>query len=74
MSETKFNKTLLSVSHVDFSYPKRNLFTDLNFSIANGERVALVGPNRIGKSTLIDLIRKQIQPDDGQIICHGEIN
>lgn len=74
MSETKFNKTLLSVSHVDFSYPKRNLFTDLNFSIANGERVALVGPNGIGKSTLIDLIRKQIQPDDGQIICHGEIN
>lgn len=65
MSETKFNKTLLSVSHVDFSYPKRNLFTDLNFSIANGERVALVGPNGIGKSTLIDLIRKQIQPDDG---------
>ena len=74
MSETKFNTSILNINHVDFAYPTRNLFTDLNFSIASGEHVALVGPNGIGKSTLLDLIRGQILPDHGNIICHGEIN
>ncbi len=74
MSQIKFNKTLLNVNHVSFSYAKRDLFTDLNFAIADNERVALVGPNGIGKTTLLNLIRGQIKPDSGQIICRGEIN
>ncbi|MDN5583789.1 MAG: ATP-binding cassette domain-containing protein, partial [Lactobacillus sp.] len=59
---------------VDFSYPNRNLFTDLSFSIAVGERIALIGPNGIGKSTLLNLIRNKIQPNHGRIIHHDEIN
>ena len=74
MSQSQLNKTILSVNHVDFAYPNRDLFTDLNFSIAVNEHIALVGPNGIGKSTLMDLIRNQIQPDNGRIIRHGEIN
>lgn len=42
--------------------------------IAAGERIALIGPNGIGKSTLLNLIRNKIQPDHGRIIHHGEIN
>ncbi|XOQ54864.1 MAG: hypothetical protein ACFWTI_06285 [Lactobacillus helveticus] len=74
MSQPQLNKTILSINHVDFSYPNRNLFTDLSFSIAVGERIALIGPNGIGKSTLLNLIRNKIQPDHGRIIHHGEIN
>ena len=38
------------------------------------ERIVLIGPNGIGKSTLLNLIRNKIQPDHGRIIHHGEIN
>ncbi|WP_254261735.1 ATP-binding cassette domain-containing protein, partial [Lactobacillus helveticus] len=38
------------------------------------KRIALIGPNGIGKSTLLNLIRNKIQPDHGRIIHHGEIN
>ncbi|CDI59599.1 hypothetical protein HMPREF0518_0699 [Lactobacillus helveticus DSM 20075 = CGMCC 1.1877] len=34
MSQPQLNKTILSINHVAFSYPNRNLFTDLSFSIA----------------------------------------
>lgn len=38
------------------------------------ERIVLIGPNGIGKSTLLNLIRNKIQLDHGRIIHHGEIN
>ncbi|WP_375378704.1 ATP-binding cassette domain-containing protein [Lactobacillus helveticus] len=38
--------------------------------IAVGERIALIGPNGIGKSTLLNLIRNKIQPNHGRIIHH----
>lgn len=75
MSNTKFKQTtILNVQHVSFAYPKRDLFTDLTFSINQNERVAIIGPNGIGKSTLFNLICGQIKPDSGQIRCYGDIN
>ena len=47
------------------------LFDGLNLSIQKGEKIALVGNNGVGKSTLLQLISGQIIPSNGQIISEG---
>jgi ABC-type multidrug transport system fused ATPase/permease subunit len=55
---------------VTFAYPTRKdvvVLTDLDFSIAPGEKVALVGRSGSGKSTIISLLMRFYEPDSGGI-------
>src|ERR1700686_3705859 len=45
----------------------RALFNEANAQIPEGSKLGLVGRNGIGKSTLLDLIRGRLAPDDGDI-------
>ena len=49
------------------SFGERTLFSGLNLSVAGGERIALIGDNGTGKSTLIKLIMGEEYPDGGRI-------
>jgi len=44
---------------------EKKLFKDLNLMVAVGERVAVIGPNGIGKSTLLRTLVGDLRPDDG---------
>jgi ATP-binding cassette, subfamily B, bacterial len=63
----------LEFRHVSFAYPgeKRFALRDLSFCIAPGARVALVGENGSGKSTIVKLLCRLYDPDDGQILLDG---
>ena len=68
------DKTLEIVfDHVTFRYPgtEKNIFTDLNFTIHAGERLAIVGVNGAGKSTLVKLMTGLFAPTEGQIYING---
>lgn len=52
------------------SYGDKALVTDLNVRILAGDKVALIGPNGIGKTTLIKMLLKEIEPDTGTV-THG---
>jgi subfamily B ATP-binding cassette protein MsbA len=54
-----------------FSYGNRTILNDINLSIPAGKMVALVGPSGGGKSTLMDLIPRFIDPKQGQILFDG---
>ena len=43
------------------------IFTDSNFEIRRGEKAALVGPNGVGKSTLMKLITGDLSGNDGKL-------
>jgi len=45
----------------------RPIVSHWNYSLKNGDRIGIVGPNGIGKSTLIDLLTKRIEPDMGKV-------
>ena len=56
---------------VSFAYSDNTVLKDISFSIPKGQTIALVGPSGGGKSTLMDLIPKFIQPKSGVISIDG---
>ncbi len=58
---------------VSFTYPgaDRPSLRDINLSITQGETVALVGPNGCGKTTLVSLLSRFFDPDEGKILYDG---
>lgn len=65
-------KSNISLKHVAFSYDKEKpLIKDLNLEVKKGQRVAIVGPTGCGKSTLINLLMRFYDIDDGTIAING---
>jgi ATP-binding cassette subfamily F protein 3 len=64
--------TVLQVADLRFGYAGETLFENVTFSLALGERAALVAPNGAGKSTLLRLIAKEIEPDSGTVVVKRE--
>lgn len=63
----------VSLENVCFSYTKdRELIKDLNVSVSQGQRVAIVGPTGCGKSTIINLLMRFYDADSGVIKVSGE--
>lgn len=61
-----------SLEHVAFAYdPARPLIKDLNLKVQKGQRVAIVGPTGCGKSTLINLLMRFYDIDNGSIMLNG---
>ena len=56
---------VLEVKDISMGYGERILFKDINFNIYRGEKVALIGANGIGKSTLFKIIMNEILPLSG---------
>lgn len=59
---------MLSVKGASKSFEQKELFTDINLLIRGGERIAILGDNGTGKSTLLKIILGQELPDRGKII------
>lgn len=60
-------KRLIELENVAYSFGDRRLFENLNFIIAAGMRVGLVGPNGSGKTTLLRLLRGEVPPSAGEV-------
>ena len=58
---------VLQLTEISKSFGEKHLFHDLTLRVRAGDRVALIGPNGVGKSTLIKIIVGEEQPDTGFI-------
>lgn len=59
--------SILNVTNLNHGFGDRAIFEDLSFRLLKGEHVGLIGANGEGKSTLINIITGQLQPDEGTI-------
>ena len=64
---------LLDLIGVSKSYETKNILIDVNFSIALGERIAIIGKNGGGKSTLMKIAQGELAFDDGRRIVQSNI-
>ena len=64
----------LEVRDVTYQYgeKERVILQDFSFSMTNQERVGLVAPSGVGKTTLCKLISGYLKPDQGQILLDGK--
>lgn len=60
--------SILATEQVSHSFHDRWLFKDLHFGLQKGERVALVGINGTGKSTLLAILAERILPTSGKVV------
>lgn len=56
---------VLTVEHLTKSFPSLPLFSDLNFSVKRGERVAIIGNNGTGKTTILKILNELVPADAG---------
>jgi len=63
---------LIQVRDVDYARGTRSIFSNLNLTIAEGQVTAIMGPSGTGKTTLLQLITRQLSPDAGQVIVAGD--
>ena len=59
---------MLTLQNISYTHPNKDLlFSDINLTVNNHEKTALIGNNGVGKSTLLKIIAGEFQPSNGQI-------
>jgi ATP-binding cassette subfamily F protein 3 len=58
---------MLNIHNLSISFQGEYLFEDITFKLGNGDRVGLIGKNGAGKSTMLKILSKELEPDSGQI-------
>jgi len=72
--KVKSGNDVLTVDNLGKSFDDFQLFNNLSFNIYKGERVGLIGPNGIGKSTLFKIFMSQIHPNEGNFRLGHHVN
>ena len=65
---------VVSVEDLSMSFGNNRLFSNVSFEIKRGEKVAIIGPNGIGKSTLFKIILNELKPDFGKVVLGVNVN
>ncbi len=65
----KLYRSAVTVEKLNFRYPGSDVpvLTNVNFNVEAGERIAIIGPNGIGKTTLMRCLAGELTPDSGRI-------
>ncbi len=63
---------ILSVNGLSFKYPSHQVLKDIDFNIAKGECLAILGTNGAGKSTLLKCLNRIIRHQSGDVIIDGK--
>ena len=65
---SRIGKKVIEFQDVDFAYGDKQILSHFNLLLQNKDRLGIVGDNGVGKSTLLNLIAGQLQPQSGKVI------
>ncbi len=63
----------IDFQNISKQYDTKKILTNINFTLTEGERIAIIGQNGTGKSTLMKIIMRQTQPDSGELSIDGKV-
>ena len=66
----KSGMLVIETKEVGFKYNDANIFSDLSIEVMRGDKVGIIGPNGLGKSTLLKVLLGKLEPTDGTV-RHG---
>ena len=58
---------MISLAHISYEVAGKEIIHNVSFAINDGEKIGLIGPNGVGKTTLLKLISGDISPTSGKI-------
>jgi ATP-binding cassette subfamily F protein uup len=67
VSSSRLGKKIIEINNISKSFGDKKVIDNLDYTIARNDRIGIIGKNGLGKSTLINLINRTIEPDSGTI-------
>ncbi|MCB8944631.1 MAG: ABC-F family ATP-binding cassette domain-containing protein [Ardenticatenaceae bacterium] len=67
LASRRLGKRVLEAANLSKAYGDLQLFHEVNFELVSGDRIGIIGPNGVGKSTLLDILAGFTQPDAGEV-------
>lgn len=72
MMKSLYNEYMVDLKKISYETGSRELFRNVSFTINAGDKIGLVGPNGVGKTTLLKIINGDLKPTFGNVILSGE--
>lgn len=67
----RLGKKILELQYISKSFGDLKIVEDFDYKFKKGERVGIVGPNGVGKTTFLQILTNEIRPDSGKVVVGG---
>lgn len=67
----RLGKKILEAHHISKAYEGKSIVDGFTYKFSAGERVGIVGPNGVGKSTFLRMLTQELRPDAGKVVVGG---
>lgn len=72
-SEKQSGKVVLKMDHISKSYDDKPVIKSFSFEINKGDKIGVIGPNGLGKTTLIKMLSGHLEPESGSVELGHEV-
>ncbi|MBD8032381.1 ABC-F family ATP-binding cassette domain-containing protein [Solibacillus merdavium] len=73
LATTRLGKKVLESDGISKAYGDRTIIKDFQFLLQSGDRIGIIGANGYGKSTLLNMLAGEIEPDAGEVIVGSTV-
>ncbi|MEM9990209.1 MAG: ABC-F family ATP-binding cassette domain-containing protein, partial [Bacteroidota bacterium] len=73
MKGARLGSKIVELHYVSKSFGKLQIVKDFDYKFRKNERVGIVGPNGVGKTTFLQLLTKEMRPDSGKVVVGGTV-